>query len=116
MCIPSVRSGSRVLIDMSTATEEIQDCECTFTTTANTVKLMTYSAPNYPSCGTAVNVNIGTGARAKFECLMSGTVFDTTDNKNGSISLEQSAPPFDKNYCLILEHAGRKCLVLRITL
>lgn len=99
------------MIDMSTATGETHDCKCTFNTTANTVKFMTRAAPNYSNCGTAVNVEMDSGASMKFECLISGSFFDTTDNKTGSITLEQTAPPLDKNYCLILENVGGKCLI-----
>ena len=108
MCIPSVQSGPRVLIDMSTATNEIQDCECLFTTTANTVKLMSYSAPDYPECGTAVDISTSTGTSTRFDCMATGSFFDMTNNQTGSISLQRLAPPFDQNYCLILEHAGGK--------
>ena len=107
MCVPSIKSGYRIVVDMSTTTEEIQDCSCTFTTTANTVKVTAASTPNYPNCGSAVNVKAESGITATFECLTSSETL-VAYYKNGSITLEQTAPVFDKNYCIVLEQTGSK--------
>ena len=61
MCVPGTYSGERVLIDTASYDPAISNCSCTFGTNSSVMKLVTYVAPNYPECNSAIRyVLIGT--------------------------------------------------------
>ncbi|KAH3739745.1 hypothetical protein DPMN_046432 [Dreissena polymorpha] len=54
MCVPGSFTSRRVLIDTRTYNPEARNCACAFSTTSNVLKIVTYVAPNYQGCNSAI--------------------------------------------------------------
>ncbi|XP_060584173.1 mucin-3B-like [Ruditapes philippinarum] len=107
MCVPGTYSGERVLIDTASYDPAVSNCSCTFGTNSSVMKLVTYVAPNYPECNSAIRLYSSSGNSIRFQCLMSGTYLDTSQYNAGVATFETYSDLYDKNYCLVLEIAGR---------
>ncbi|KAL3883345.1 hypothetical protein ACJMK2_029619 [Sinanodonta woodiana] len=87
---------------MSTFLVTEASCSCTFSTSAQRIKVMTLRAPNYIGCGSAVDIKVGSSG-LHIACLMSGTFVDMTRYKEGTLTFSTDQMFYDSNYCLVLE-------------
>ncbi|KAL5010294.1 hypothetical protein ScPMuIL_012599 [Solemya velum] len=104
MCQGGRIQGSKLLVSTPSANMKLdkQGCTCRIYANTNAISVITTKAPNYMSCGSAIDVTFPND-RIRLECFVTGTPINTQIEKNGSMSIVKTRNAvYSTDYCVLI--------------